>query len=173
MDKVEMIKNSINMTDIVNHYAPRKIFRGRCACPLHNGKNQNFKLYADSFYCFKCGAGGDLIKFVSLYFGITYPEAIDKIGIDFALFGTDDVAKINNSQRLIEERKLERERLKELESYSDGQKWILTDYRRALSQTGKFEKEVNKLDEILDNVQGELLLTSATKIIEEEVMLWD
>ncbi|MBQ3007947.1 MAG: hypothetical protein IJD80_00015 [Oscillospiraceae bacterium] len=81
----ELILSKLIMEQVVQFYAPRKIYRHRCACPLHNGKDNNFTIYDDSFYCWVCGAAGDLIKFVSLLFGLTYPDAMRKLDRDFRL----------------------------------------------------------------------------------------
>ena len=37
-------------------------------CPFHSEKTPSFTVYQDtqSFYCFGCGAGGDVISFVKL-----------------------------------------------------------------------------------------------------------
>ncbi len=46
--------------------------RGRTChglCPFHNEKTPSFVVYPDtqSFYCFGCGAAGDVINFVRKY----------------------------------------------------------------------------------------------------------
>ncbi len=81
----ELILSKLTMEQVLQFYAPRKISRKRCACPIHNGQNNNFVIYSDSFYCWVCGQGGDLIKFVSLLFGLTYPDAMKRLDRDFRL----------------------------------------------------------------------------------------
>ena len=39
--------------------------RGKAICPFHADKRPSMKVYADGYYCFSCGNGGDAIKFVA------------------------------------------------------------------------------------------------------------
>ncbi|MCH5147612.1 MAG: hypothetical protein J1F61_06415 [Clostridiales bacterium] len=87
-DARERILQSLNITEIIEHYADITIDRQhRCACPIHGGKNRNLAIYpkTNSFYCFTCGAGGDLIKFVAKLYDITYADAMKKLDGDYNL----------------------------------------------------------------------------------------
>lgn len=78
----------LDIKNVVERYANVEFnIHNRGACPLHGGKNYNFTIYqsSKSFFCFSCGAGGDLIKFVSLYFNISYLEAMRKLNEDYCL----------------------------------------------------------------------------------------
>ena len=50
-------------------------------CPFHEEAEGSFTVYADSekFYCFGCGAGGDVLDFVQRMEGLTLPEAIRRL----------------------------------------------------------------------------------------------
>jgi len=50
-------------------------------CPFHDEVEGSFTVYADSerFYCFGCGAGGDVLDFVQRMEGLTLPEAIRRL----------------------------------------------------------------------------------------------
>ena len=50
-------------------------------CPFHQEGEGSFTVYADSerFYCFGCGAGGDVLDFVGRMEGLTLPEAIRRL----------------------------------------------------------------------------------------------
>ena len=50
-------------------------------CPFHDEAEGSFTVYADSerFYCFGCGAGGDVLDFVGRLEGLTLPEAIRRL----------------------------------------------------------------------------------------------
>ena len=55
--------------------------RGRTCtglCPFHNEKTPSFHVYPDnqSFYCFGCGAGGDIITFTKKINNLDYVEAV-------------------------------------------------------------------------------------------------
>ena len=51
-------------------------------CPFHEEAEGSFTVYADSekFYCFGCGAGGDVLDFVGRMEGLTLPEAMRRLG---------------------------------------------------------------------------------------------
>ena len=51
-------------------------------CPFHRELEGSFTVYADSekFYCFGCGAGGDVLDFVQRMEGLTLPEALRRLG---------------------------------------------------------------------------------------------
>ena len=50
-------------------------------CPFHQEVEGSFTVYSDSekFYCFGCGAGGDVLDFVQRTEGLTLPEAIRRL----------------------------------------------------------------------------------------------
>ena len=50
-------------------------------CPFHNEEEGSFTVYSDSekFWCFGCGAGGDVLDFVQKVEGLTLPEAIRRL----------------------------------------------------------------------------------------------
>jgi len=51
-------------------------------CPFHVEKEGSFTVYADTqrWYCFGCGAGGDVLDFVQRREGVGLPEAIALLG---------------------------------------------------------------------------------------------
>lgn len=52
-------------------------------CPFHEDRHPSMKLNDDYFYCFGCGANGDVIDFVSRLFGISPMQAAVKLANDF------------------------------------------------------------------------------------------
>lgn len=55
--------------------------RGRgyvCLCPFHSENSPSCTVYPEnnSFYCFGCGAGGDVITFIRQIESLDYPEAV-------------------------------------------------------------------------------------------------
>ena len=64
----------------ISMYAPLKR-RGKNLvglCPFHNEKTPSFTVYPDSqsFYCFGCGAGGEVISFIRRAENLDYYEAV-------------------------------------------------------------------------------------------------
>jgi len=88
MDRIAQIKEKVSFLDLVRYYGFTVQRRGRLysmSCPFHPDKRPSLIIYphTNSFYCFGCGEGGDIISFASKYFNITTKDAIQKIAQDF------------------------------------------------------------------------------------------
>ena len=89
-DFVERVNERTDIYSVVSRYVPLKQKGGRYwgRCPFHNEKTASFSVSADKglFYCFGCGKGGNVFKFLSLIENITYFEAIklqaQRLGIE-------------------------------------------------------------------------------------------
>ena len=58
---------------------------GMACCPFHDDKNPSMKLNEEYFYCFGCGATGDVIDFTAKLFDLSPKEAAEKLAQDFGL----------------------------------------------------------------------------------------
>ena len=118
------IKDRITMHDVCRFYGVEVNRNGFARCPFHNEKTASMKVYPNKggFYCFGCGASGDVITFVQKYFDIDFPTAIKRINEDFALglpigkkltYRDKEKLRQQDRQRKKEERlqQLERERI--------------------------------------------------------------
>lgn len=79
------INQSLTMHQIVRFYGFKPNRQNYIACPFHSEKTASLRLYNKSFYCFGCGVGGDMIKFMQLYFNISFSQALLRINSDFRL----------------------------------------------------------------------------------------
>ena len=79
------IKQSLTMQEIACFYGFKPNRQNYIPCPFHSEKTASLRLYDKSFYCFGCGTGGDFIKFVQLYFNISFAQALIRINSDFRL----------------------------------------------------------------------------------------
>ena len=57
---------------------------GTACCPFHNDKHPSMKIDRN-YHCFACGAGGDVIDYVSRMFGLSQYDAACKLIEDFRL----------------------------------------------------------------------------------------
>jgi DNA primase len=80
---VDAIKQQISLLDYLqtqNWKPARRISRGRLMglCPLHLDHKPSFLVdpLQNLFYCYGCGRGGDLIRFVELYHDVSFGEAM-------------------------------------------------------------------------------------------------
>ncbi len=73
----------LDLVDYVSQYTTLRktgnTWRG--ACPIHGGENsQAFAVFpGGKFYCFSCGASGNVINFVAQHEHITYEAAVEKL----------------------------------------------------------------------------------------------
>ena len=79
-DFIAELKYKSDISEIASSYMQLKR-RGRNLvglCPFHGEKTPSFNIYAEngSFYCFGCGAGGDVITFVMKIENLDYMEAV-------------------------------------------------------------------------------------------------
>ena len=54
-------------------------------CPFHDDKNPSMKLNEEYFYCFGCGATGDVIDLTARLYNLSPKEAAEKLVQDFGL----------------------------------------------------------------------------------------
>lgn len=109
-DTLDRIKLEVTIERAAERYGIRANSRGFALCPFHAEKTPSFKLYprSNSFYCFGCGASGDVIKLVQRLFNISFRQAILRIGSDFGIY--EDRSAQN--RRLSEKLRAEREAAK-------------------------------------------------------------
>ena len=85
MNLFELVKASVTVKQAAEYYG-RKVKRDdMLRCPFHNDRHPSMKLNADYFYCFGCGATGDVIDFVARLFGLSSYEAAKKLAYDFGI----------------------------------------------------------------------------------------
>ena len=81
----EAVKSAVTPRMAAEHYGMTVARNGMVCCPFHNDRHPSMKLNEDYFYCFGCGAKGDVIEFTSKLFGITALEAAQKLSADFGI----------------------------------------------------------------------------------------
>ena len=77
---LEQLRNACPLEEIARTYVDLKR-RGRtyvCNCPFHSEKTPSFTVFPDtqSFYCFGCGAGGDVITFIQQIENLDFMDAV-------------------------------------------------------------------------------------------------
>lgn len=79
----ETIKAAISVKQAAEHYGLKVNRNGMACCPFHNDRHPSLKLNEDYFFCFGCGAKGDVIDFVARLFDLNSYEAAQKLAADF------------------------------------------------------------------------------------------
>lgn len=85
MNQYEQIKAVIPLREAAQRYGLGVSQSGMALCPFHRDTNPSLKLNEDYFFCFGCGATGDVIDFTARLFGISQREADHKLAVDFGL----------------------------------------------------------------------------------------
>ena len=79
----EAVKTGVSVRDAAECYGIRSNHAGMACCPFHDDHTPSMKLNEDYFYCFGCGAGGDVITFTARLFNLRPYEAARKLASDF------------------------------------------------------------------------------------------
>lgn len=80
----EAVKQSVTTRQAASFYGIRVGRNGMVCCPFHNDRTPSMKV--DSrFYCFGCGASGDVIDFAALLHGLGKREAAVRLAEDFGV----------------------------------------------------------------------------------------
>ena len=84
MSIFEAVKQSVTTRQAAERYGIRVERNGMCRCPFHDDSTPSMKLDR-RYYCFGCGATGDVIDFVSRLRGIGSKEAAILLAQDFII----------------------------------------------------------------------------------------
>lgn len=106
---IEQLVSNCDIEDIISSYVNiKKTGRNsKALCPFHSEKTPSFVVYGDtqSYFCFGCGAGGDVISFIMQAENLEYVEAIkflaSRVGMTVPEDGIDD-SKSQLKQKILE-----------------------------------------------------------------------
>jgi len=81
---IEQIKLRVPLLEEVRKVVPKVQKKGKywwANCPFHGEKSPSFHVREDqgSYYCFGCGAGGDVLKFVQETQGGSFTEVVERL----------------------------------------------------------------------------------------------
>lgn len=81
MDDLDLIKQKINIVDLIQEYLPLKKtgINFKASCPFHQEKTPSFFVSPERgiWKCFGCGKGGDIFKFLMEKEGMEFIEALE------------------------------------------------------------------------------------------------
>jgi len=102
---IEELTARNDIVDFVGSYVQLRR-RGRTCiglCPFHNEKTPSFNVYPDnqSFYCFGCGVGGDIITFAKKINNIDYVEAVKLLAARVGMTLPEEDDRAGESRRRI------------------------------------------------------------------------
>src|SRR5437868_14991568 len=80
---ISQVRQAADIVEFISQVTPLKqagkSFKG--LCPFHREKSPSFTVDRGKglFYCFGCGTGGDVFKFLTLTERFTFPEAVEHV----------------------------------------------------------------------------------------------
>jgi DNA primase len=108
---VQQIKERLSIEEIVSSYIKLEKsganFKARC--PFHNEKTPSFFVSADrgSYYCFGCGAKGDIFTFIEEFEGLDFKGALkvlaERAGVTLAEYSKEKEGEKERLYRAMEE----------------------------------------------------------------------
>ena len=84
MNIFQKVKERVTARQVAEKYGLKVRQNGMACCPFHNDKHPSMKIDRN-YYCFACGAKGDVVNYVAALFGLSQLEATKRINDDFSL----------------------------------------------------------------------------------------
>ena len=85
MNLFETVKASVSVPESARVYGLTVTRHNMARCPFHDDHHPSLKLNPDFYYCFGCGARGDVVDLVAGLFDLSPYEAAKKIAEDFGI----------------------------------------------------------------------------------------
>ena len=98
----ETVKQSVTARQAAKAYGLEVDVHGMALCPFHDDHHPSLKL-DQRFYCFGCGASGDVIDFTARLFGISLKDAARKLSADFGISAETKQVFIRQNPSRLEE----------------------------------------------------------------------
>ncbi len=109
-DKIQEIRDRVDIVEVVSSYLPlkRSGANHQGLCPFHSEKTPSFNVNAPRqiFHCFGCGVGGNVFTFLMRIEGISFPDAVKRLGEQVGIEVEEE--RLSPAE---EQRREERERL--------------------------------------------------------------
>ena len=81
----EAVRDAVPVPLAAERYGLTANRAGMVCCPFHDDHTPSLKLNEDYFYCFGCGAGGDVVSLTAKLFNLPPYEAASKLAVDFGV----------------------------------------------------------------------------------------
>ena len=85
MNIFETVKAAVPVRQAAERYGLKVNRNGMACCPFHNDRHPSLKLNEEYFFCFGCGATGDVIEFTAKLFDLGSLQAAQRLAVDFGI----------------------------------------------------------------------------------------
>ena len=85
MNLFQNVKYGVNCREAAERYGVSVNRQGKALCPFHNDRHPSLYVADDHYYCFACGAHGDVIDFAANFFDLPLYEAAQRLAADFGI----------------------------------------------------------------------------------------
>ena len=85
MNLFELVKDRITVPEAAAYYGLEPSRNGMARCPFHEDHHPSMKLNDRCFFCFGCGASGDVVDLVSRLLDLNPMSAAQRLYYDFGL----------------------------------------------------------------------------------------
>lgn len=136
------VKDRVTMAAVLQHFGLKTDRRGNILCPFHADHKPSCKIYENSFYCWACGAGGDVINFTARYLNIPNKGAAEYLAGTFGII--TDAPETLRQQAERQKREQEHRKQKEWEAWKAYAFKVLTTYQ-ALLWAGRRSNDTDNL----------------------------
>ncbi len=110
-EKIDEIRDRTDIVEVVSSYLPLKRagVNNQGLCPFHQEKSPSFNVNSarQIFHCFGCGVGGNVFSFLMRMEGLSFPEAVrrlgEKVGIDVEeeAISPDEIRRREERERVL------------------------------------------------------------------------
>lgn len=143
----ETIKQQNSMRDVLARYGMIPNRAGFISCPFHSGdRTASMKIYKDSYYCFGCGATGDIFTFVQNMDNCDFKTAFGFLGGTYQKPSFSSRMAIYHHQKQVEKRrKKEQKKRSELQECLHDIDFCRTEIERCEPLSDRWCEAWNKL----------------------------
>jgi DNA primase len=83
-EKIQEVRDRVDIVEVISSYLPlkRSGVNNQGLCPFHQEKTPSFNVNSSRqiFHCFGCGVGGNVFSFLMRMEGISFPDAVRRLG---------------------------------------------------------------------------------------------
>lgn len=102
-ETIERIRERVDIVELISSYLPLKRSGGNYQglCPFHGEKTPSFNVNParQIFHCFGCGIGGNAVSFVMKMEGLSFPEAVRRLGSRVGIVVEEEEPSADQMQR--------------------------------------------------------------------------